>query len=389
MSDVTRPAADDDAPTEPDEAVARSPLEQLSFFVSLPERAVRSGTGLVGGVLRESAALLVPQSFQTSRTYTVMVRQMLDFLVHDVGGVKNSAETPTETQVDNFVARKAVGNFVDLASMATLHISPVMLLAVVSDVAYGSQVYLQELARELETQGVVADATRIHHVNDLLSAVSDASAATSQVFNTPPLSVEALKQAIEDTRSALAAPGGREMLPEAEVQRMWQEMRDISDREGVGLLAVSTAATLRSLKSIATVGRGALSSVKVAGSLLDRHVLDHYQQSLSEIRQRGVYVSLAETSEPYLAAVWENFQPNKTTLTQDLISGKLLTGGWRAARKWLGKTDEAMCDTSTDSINPETLPLAAPAGAAPAATTVQNAPSAQNIPSTHNATETP
>lgn len=346
MTDVTRAVDADDAPTEPADSAARSPIQQLSFFLSLPERAVRSGTGLVGGMLRESAALLVPQSFQSSRTYTVMVRQMLDFLVHDVGGVKNSAETPAETQVDNFVARKAVGNFVDLASMATLHVSPVMLLAVVSDVAYGSQVYLQELARELETQGVVADAKRIHHVNDLLSAVSDASAATSQVFNTPPLSVEALKQAIDETRSALAAPGGREMLPEAEVKRMWQEMRDISDREGVGLLAVSTAATLRSLNQIATVGRGALSSVKVAGSLLDKHVLDHYQQSLAEIRQKGVYASLAESSEPYLAAVWENFQPNKTTLTQDLLSGKLVSSGWRAARKWLGKSDDAAVDVA-------------------------------------------
>ena len=38
-------------------------------------------------------------------------------------------------QTKDFVARKAVGNFIDMASLATLHLSPMLLLAVVGDVA--------------------------------------------------------------------------------------------------------------------------------------------------------------------------------------------------------------------------------------------------------------
>ena len=52
----------------------------------------------------------------------------------------------TTAEVNHYVTRKAVGNFVDMASLATLHVSPLMLLAAVSDLAYGSQVYLKELA---------------------------------------------------------------------------------------------------------------------------------------------------------------------------------------------------------------------------------------------------
>jgi hypothetical protein len=273
--------------------------------------------------------------------YTVMVRQMLDFLVHDVGGVAPTHAASPTTDVEHYVARKAVGNFIDMASLATLHVSPVLLLAAVSDLAYGSQVYLKELAKELEQQGIIEDAARIDHVNDLLAAVSDTSAATTQVFNTPPLSLAALKATIDQARAAVR--GGDDTAgtvpPEAEVRRMWNEMREISQREGVGLLAVSTAAALRSLQGFAKLGRGALSGVKVGGSLFDRHVLEHYSQAIDELRQKGLYASLAETSGPYIAAVWKNFQPHRSTLTEDVISGKIPGAAWRAVRHWLGPQD--------------------------------------------------
>lgn len=328
---------DDSQPMGDPNQPARTAGAQVGYWLSLPERALRGGTGLVGGVLRESASLLVPRSFQNSRTYTVMVRQMLDFLVHDVGRVAAGDSPSSTAQVDNYVARKAVGNFVDMASLATLHVSPLMLLAAVSDLAHGSQVYLKELAEELKAQGVIDENSRIDHVNDLLSAVSEASAATGNAFNTPPLSVDALRATIDETRSAIRAPGGSQVPPPAEVERMWQEIREISQREGVSLLTVSGAATMRALDKFATLGRGALSGVKVAGSLVDRHVLDHYSQALADIRKKGLYQSLAESSQPYIGAVWENFQPNQSTVTEDLLSGKLLGSSWRAARRWLGK----------------------------------------------------
>lgn len=331
------PADEAPVPGEPPTQSRTAKKKQLGYVLSLPERALRSGTGLLGGVLRESASLLVPQSFRNSRTYTVMVRQMLDFVVHDIGGVAQGGTPSSTAEVDNYVARKAIGNFVDMASLATLHLSPLLLLAAVSDLAYGSQVYLKELSDELKAQGVIDENTTIDHVNDLLTAVSDASAATGKVFNTPPLSADALKETIDETRAAIRGSGASRVPPQAEVDRMWEEMREISAREGVSMLAVSGAATMHSLGKFATLSRGALSTVKVAGTLFDRHVLDHYSQALREIRQRGLYQSLAETSQPYIAAVWENFQADRSTVTEGVLSGKLLGSGWRAVRKWLGK----------------------------------------------------
>jgi hypothetical protein len=326
------------------ETPSRTALSHLTFVLSLPERAVRGGSGLVGGLVRESAELLVPQSFQNSRTYTAMVRQMLDFMVHDLGGVPASGTPSSTAEIDNYVARKAVGNFLDMASLATLHLSPLVILAAVSDVAYGSQTYLKELSEELKTQGVIARESRIDHINDLLGAVSNATAKTSSALNTPPLSLDALKQTIAETRAAIVSGRIDEVPSEEEVQRLWQQMQAIADREGVDLLAVGGAATMQSMGKFATLSCGALSTAKVAGKLFDRHVVEHYSQALTDLQQKGLYRSVAESSGPYIAAVWDNFHASRSTITEDLLSGKLLGSGWRAVQSWL-KQERKSADT--------------------------------------------
>lgn len=326
----------------------KSLLDNLLFGLSLPERTLRSGVSVVGGAVREAAQTLVPQSFQDSKTYTVMVRQMLDYLVEDVGGVAKVsaadadtalAESPSPQQAKDFLARKAVGNFMEMAWLATLHVSPLTVMAVVSDVAYGSKTYLQELAVELKRQGVIDENSTIDHVDDLFEAVAHASGATAGVLDTPPLSVDGLKQTIAQTRQALAGIDPTTVLPQRELERFWEEIRQVATQEGVGMMEVSSAMTLHTLGKVATVGRGALSTVKVAGTLLDRHVLDHYREALEDVRNQGLYATLAKVSQPYLDAVWQNFSSHRPTVTEDLLSGKLLGQALGAARRWLGVSE--------------------------------------------------
>jgi hypothetical protein len=309
--------------------------DYLLFGLSLPERALRSASGVVAGTLRESASLLVPQAFQNSKTYSVMVRQMLDFLAEDVGGVERPAEAPTAPpKIENFVARKAVGNFVDMASLATLHLSPMLLLAIVADVAYGSQAYLRELAGELKKQGVIDDDSTIHHVDDLLDSVGRAAGTTAGAFNTPPLSLDGLKQTIDETRAAVGTIDPTQIIPQSEMKRMWDDIHGIAAKEGVNPLAVSGAMTLFALDRIGSLGRGALSTVTAAGGLFRRCVIDHYSTALDEIRTKGLFGSLSETSQPYIEAVWRNFSTDKTTITEDLLSGRLVGRAYAGLRRW-------------------------------------------------------
>lgn len=315
-------------------------LDFLLYGVSLPERTLRSASGVVSGTLRESAALLVPQAFRNSKTYNVFFQQMLDFMAEDIGGVERSDDPDAPPKIENYVARKAVGNFVEMAGLATFHLSPMMLLAVVSDVAYGSQAYLKELADELKEQGVIDQESTIDHVDDLLEAVASAAKTTAGAFDTPPLSVDGLKQTIDQTRQAVGSIDPTKVIPQAEVQRLWTDIHQTATGQGVNPLAISSAMTLYSLDKIGSLGRGALSTVTAAGTLLDRHVIDHYTDALRDVHEKGIYASVAESSRPYIDAVWQNFSTDKATVTEDLLSGKLIGQAWGAVRRWLGTGEE-------------------------------------------------
>ncbi len=47
------------------------------------------------------------------------------------------------------------------------------LLPIVSDVAYGSHSYVQELADEVGEQVLIGDKSSVHHVDDVLNAIQE------------------------------------------------------------------------------------------------------------------------------------------------------------------------------------------------------------------------
>jgi hypothetical protein len=317
---------------------AASVQRHLIYGLSLPERALRGASAIVAGAVRESSLLLVPQAFRDSQTYSIMVRQTLDFLAQDVGGVKAPVGGAPPT-VEGYVARKTVGNFLEMAGWATFHLSPLTVLAVLSDVAYGSRAYLDELAAELRAEGLIDEHSSINNADELLGAVARASATASSVLDTPPLSVEGLQQTIDEIRSSVARVDPKKLVPQAELRRLWDEIHELATRENVSPTEIASAATLSTLGKLGAVAQGALSGVRVAGAIVDRHLLTHYASALENIRQEGFYQSLQRSSQPYVEALWHNFSTDKTTVTEDLLRGRLFGTSWRAVRRWFGPGD--------------------------------------------------
>ena len=354
MSDPV-PHPDDDAngdnPSQPlKDPGVDSVYKYLMYGLSLPERTVRSSAAMIGGVINESATLLVPQAFRDSTTYRKFVQQMMDMVNEDVGGVKRTtiegiqpanpdeqnAEAAIDKPIENYVAKKTVGTFLDLAGMATLHLSPITLLAITSDIAYGSTTYLKELSAELKKEGVIAEDSTISNTAEFLDAIAKASAGTTNQLDTPPLSVEGLRETIEETRQQLAQIDPTKVIPQAEIKRLWDDMQGLADTQHVNLFEISSAMTMYSLNQISTATRGALTTVRVTGNLLDRHVIDHYWQGAAKIGREGIYSVAAESGRPYVEALWYNFSSQRPTLTEDIVSGKMIGRAWSGLREWFG-----------------------------------------------------
>ena len=337
-TDLPSPCSADPSNSKVPDAV--QVYDYLVYGLSLPERALRTTTALVGGAISESATLLLPQAFRSSKSYDVFVQQMLDFMVRDVGGVEGDTDPASAgvEQVEGYVARKTVGSFIDLAGLATLHLSPLTVLAIASDIAYGSKAYLVELSDELKRAGVIDEEATIDRAADLLDAIGEASGVTADAFDTPPLSIEGLAETIAQTQKAVERLDPTALMPEAELEQLWNQMHEIASREGVSLLELSGAMSLFAVDKVGTLGQGALSTVKVTGNMFDRHILDHYRQGLLTIRQEGFYQAYATISRPYIAAVWQNFAGERTTITADLLSGRLFARAWTVVRQWFRRS---------------------------------------------------
>jgi len=298
-------------------------------FLSIPERAVRSSLAITGGVIKESANFLTPQTFRSAKLYQVLVDQALNFVVNEVGSVERTEEEK-ERAIDNFVARMTVGKLVETVSIVTLHVSPLWILAVVSDLAHGSKIYLQELSMELKARGLIADESSINNVDGLLEALSGVSGTAADAVHVPPLTMRCLKKNVADTRRALKNADPAEIISLMEIEQLWGEIKSTAQKENMSMLGVAGAMLMGTGNSIINVGEGALAGTKVTLTLFDRYVIDYYQNSLTTIANKGIFTSLQETSKPYVTAVWDNFNfdPAKKTLTQQLMSGQVLINVW-------------------------------------------------------------
>ena len=330
------PAADASLPPKVnDSTTVESLMNGLLYGVSLPERLVRSAVGVTAGTAKEIAEFVVPQAFQDSKSYEVMVRNSLGFLLNNVATVSESAPalipqsgaptTPATVSGDiaanpgRFLARKAAGNFIDIAGLATLHVSPLWVLAIVSDAAYGTKTYLNELAQELQSQGLIDDSSSIHKVEDLFNAVKQASGSAASAFDQPPLSLEELRTSVEQTRKAVNEIDPRSLIPESEISRYWCEMRAIANREQVSLLGVSAAIAMETVEGVKKQSQGTLTGLFVAGKIINRNIFNHYWDSLASINEQGIWNSVRQTYTPYVDLAWGNFTSSRKTWTETVL----------------------------------------------------------------------
>ena len=323
----------------------------MIYGLSLPERTARSATAVVGGIVNETAGWVLPAAFRSSRTYRSFVQQALDIVIHDVGGVENANASPTTEETA--LAQKAVGGLVDFAGAATLHLSPMTVLAVFNDVAYGSGVYLRRLSDELKKEGIIDNESSIDQVSDLVDALQKTSEEASKAMDAPPISLDGITETISKISSEVKNADPRKLIPQSEIERMWGEMEDAAAESNVGIWQVGSTMTMFAINRLSLSTRGALSSVSVAGSLFDEHILQHYSDGLQTINEKGLYETFSESSKPYWDAVWHNFDADRETWTAEIVTGRLpkkvWSGLWGTVCGWFGKK-ETLAD-SADQVD--------------------------------------
>jgi hypothetical protein len=175
-------------------------------LLSLPERLVRSVAALLGGVIHESALILLPRFVRRSRLYEASAKNLLRLSIELVGGVEAPATATTEAgpAPTELAVRKGAGNVVELSSIAAFGFSPLWLLAAASDVAHGSRVYLASLVDELKAAGVLTPEAEFGSVDELLAAFEGGSGTAARLIDIPPVELAGLKASVDELRQHAA-----------------------------------------------------------------------------------------------------------------------------------------------------------------------------------------
>ncbi|HEX2045079.1 MAG TPA: hypothetical protein VHF23_05580 [Gaiellaceae bacterium] len=268
---------------------------RFRFAASLPERAVRALAATLGGVVHESAQVLLPRLVRRSRLYEATAANALRIAIEAVGGVE--PEVRHDLAAGEVVKRKAAGNVVELGSVAAFGFSPLWLLAAASDVLRGSRVYLDALVEELKAAAVLDPAVEVDSVDGLLAAVEGASGRTASLVDLPPVELAELRASLAEFRSDAAE------LPSAEeLAALYRGLRATAAAERRPLLEVSQGIGLAFLLSARSVGR--------------THLALPYREDWAPLRREGFAAYARRVSRPYARAIAGHFDPARPTLTE-------------------------------------------------------------------------
>jgi hypothetical protein len=294
----------------------------VRYAASLPERVVRSASALAAGTVREVAAVALPIGFRRGRLYRNLVDVTLQFLIEQVGGVHHALPT-AETLGENFLLRRAAGNGIELLGVVAFRASPVWVLAALADVAGFGRQLIPEIAESLKKEGLLDPDDSFATMEQLLGGLEGTSAQLAQSVNAPPLDVAGLREEwrkfAEEARR-LPAP----QLPSAAtVTRLWQDLRATAERERRSVFEVS------SLLAVAAVGelperarvlsKSAAVVLRHGGAAVSNALLEHYGESLRQLREVGYLRYGLRQITPYTRAAVGAFDPKRETLTGKLL----------------------------------------------------------------------
>ena len=302
-----------------------NPLRRLTGYVlSIPERVFRIALGSGAGVVKGISELLLPEAVRQTRLYQVLLNKNLRYLIEDFGAVRDVYTEGTPSP-PNYVARKFVGNLVELAGILTLHASPVWIFALISDISDGTKNFLREFSEALKQKGLLDPDADIDTADQLLGALQTFSGKLADQIDTPPLSVEDLYQTMEYFRNESRAFRIRKNVKSEEMQAIFVEMKDVARREKKSLFDISAAMALNTINQLERSGRKAVTGLSVGQAMLDRTIFQYYTRSLKDLSKRGYYRQLGYASKPYLNAMARHMAWKNMTWTEKYFLNHMLS----------------------------------------------------------------
>jgi hypothetical protein len=278
--------------------------------------------GLGAGVVREMGDVALPDGIRRSQLYQNVVDATLRYLIEQMGGVQGvySAETALP---DDFLARRTAGNAVELLGIVAFRASPVWILSALADLCGLGRQLIPEMADALKAQGLLEKHAQFTSVDQLLDGLERTSSRVAATINTPPLDVAGLRKEWKDIREQARGLQPAHLPSRETIRNMWVELKAESARQDKSVFQTSSVMAVSAARGVPDGARWFSASARAGatrtGQILAATLLDHYRQTLSEIRRTGYLAYAHRQLRPYLQASVDQFSPKRRTLTDRLL----------------------------------------------------------------------
>jgi hypothetical protein len=293
------------------------------YLVSLPERVVRSGAALAGGLIRELGDVSLPAAVRRTKTYQMMVGIALRFMIEQVGEVEGVY--PAEGELaGNFLMRRTAGHGIELVGLLAFRASPVWIMAALADVSGAGRQIVQEIAEALKEEKLLVGDAKFENVDQILNGLEVTAGRAADVMNTPPLDVAGLRKEWTTFRENVAKIPPQNLPPAELLRGHWEELKEEAAAQHKSVFALSSLMALSAISrtpdTLLRLARAANKAAWRTGQLFGGPLLTHYSETLRNIRERGYGAYWADEFRPYLRAAADQFSPAHRSLTDRLMS---------------------------------------------------------------------
>lgn len=293
-----------------------------TYLLSLPERIVRSTLGLGAGAAREVGEVVLPDAVRNTQLYRNLVDATLRFVIERVGGVEGVYGKGDELP-DNFLARRTAGNAVEMLGIVAFRASPVWVLAALADVCGAGRQLIPEMADALKEQGLLEADAQFTSVDQILDGLERTSSRIAAAINTPPLDVAGLRAEWDAIRNEARSIQPASLPSSEAIGAMWSNVKAESARQNRSVFETSSMMALSAIRSFPGNARWFYASARVGavrtGEIVGTAVLDHYRETLAEMRETGYAAFAARQFRPYLRTAVDQFSPKRETLTARVL----------------------------------------------------------------------
>ncbi len=292
------------------------------YLLSLPERLVRSALGLSAGLVREAGEVVLPARVRRTQLYRTLVDTTLKILITNVGGVEGVYASDPEPS--DLIIRRTAGNAIEALGIVAFRASPVWVLAALADVCGIGRQMIPEIASAMKEQGLLDKSREFTSVDQLLDGLEQTSGRVAETINTPPLDVPTLRKEWNEIRES--AKGLRpSRLPSIDmVTGVWNQLREEAARQERSIFETSSMMAMSAVRGLPEGARWLSASAKVGatktGQIVAAGLLDHYRDTLAEIREVGYGTFAKRQLAPYVRAAASQFSPRRRTLTDRLLA---------------------------------------------------------------------